>query len=693
MKAMRKIENRKRVMSKWLIAGAICLAWTYPMASFADIQFTQANTASGIPTDDGGITWLDYNNDGLQDIYTAGRLFKNVGSGQFTEETSTSPDLSALGGVVVGDYDGDGCDDIFATGVGMNALLRNNSCDPDYNEGAAIFTNATVSAGLQNEAKRGMAAAFADVNGDGFLDLYVANWSCNTVPRTVESNDLYINDGDGTFTRRSVPDTDDLGCAWATSMSDYDQDGDIDIIIANDTFFCDSNPTVVCTSPPSEIYRNRLKEDGVFGFEPVGFDVRIAAMGVAIGDYNNDLNLDIYQTAIGPGTLTTGNGSANFTAEDSQKLLDPNRPAIQRIGWGASFADVDNDGDADLLRANTSEGMGFGAGSNELFVNNGDGTFAESSNSTGIAGFSAQRLAVADYDNDGDMDMIVGGTSLGNNLYRNDSTTSNHWVKILLGGKNPNHRGVGARVTVTSYESNDMSGTISSQIQEVRAGTSVGSTEDLRPHFGLGVDDIISDVTVTWPSGCVQQITSAALDSTLQVDEASCTNISGQLLTNAGDPLPGIHVRIISATGNEFIETTDCDGSYRAPLAPTSYYVQAITPGYQYNPFGHFLRLDLGVDSSASFTATPDLPRVSGTIVSDSGKPLAGVTVRLTTLAGMTEDSGVTDCRGDYRVPLTPDTYFIQAISNDEYTFTNGQLIFVGPSSDLDKDYVGTPTP
>ncbi|HED33012.1 MAG TPA: CRTAC1 family protein [Gammaproteobacteria bacterium] len=525
--------------------------------------FENVTALSGIDFQNGGhgIAWIDFDNDSYPDLFVPGssRLFHNIDDPSsdnpvdriFADVSAQSPDLTLVkgsdAGATTGDYNGDGFDDILIVqGLGSvsgsaplpNLLFKNT---PD-GAGGRMFIDVTLGgpglplSGLQTEQKHSETAAFGDLNGDGWLDIYIANNTFNSAqgsgcsdstPNINVENDLYLNNEDGTFTRRDDLGANDFGCAFATAMSDYDTDGDLDIFVINDVF---ANTLInPGTGTPdvlgSEIYRNNLNETGVANFTPVGWGVRVEGMGIAIGDYNNDGKLDYFQTAVGPGALSTNkNNSLNpFITTPLGSFMQDGTPS-GAWGLGAVFFDVDNDRMPDLYRVN---GLGL-ASPNELLLNQGDGTFNSLRGGSGLAQTGLNSVdntfgvAVADYNRDGRVDIVTQASDGKVVLSKNISRTPNQWLAFDLKGRSPNHRGIGAKIRLKSSPSG------TSQMREVHAGSSEGSTHEFIQHFGLGTDIAISEAMVIWPNSCEQIVNNIAINQLQVVSESACiSTVSG----------------------------------------------------------------------------------------------------------------------------------------------------------------------
>jgi len=684
------IKTKKKFQS--LSASILSLLITSP--TYADTQFSEVSNSLGIAltTDNGdtGFGWIDFDNDGDLDLYlsqgTDNRLYKNrlteTGIADYIETNISNSPLTGLDSkALVGDYDGNGCDDIFSGTI----LLRNNYCDAGFDINTdSLFTDVTSSSFIGSQPQRGRASAFGDIDNDGDLDLYVSYQGANSSP-----NELYINNN-GIFTRRTNTDTDDTNATLAVTFTDYDNDGDLDILVANDTFTCDLNDTN-CVLLGSEIYKNNLIESGNLAFEAIGFGINIAAMSIAIGDYNNDGTLDYYQSDIGHGALTTGNSSSTPGLADTIKLIDPADVTDRFSGWGAAFFDANNDGFEDLFRANKFvNGVGIG-GVNSFFLNNADSTFTQMTAAAGLTGTNGrgQRLAIADYDNDGRVDTVTGG-STGINLYKNISTPEN-WIKFNLIGNNPNHRGIGAKVFITSTSASAPA-SIRKQMRETRAGSSYGaSTNDYRAHFGLGTHDTINSALIKWPNGCEQSVKVSTLNQIINVAESNCTNIFGKVTAVDGSPLDNLNISISTQNGRVFTTATNCNGDYRIELNPAAYYTEVRSGDYTDLPSGFFTLLREGTNQQANFVETPILPAIVGTVTSDTGTALAGITVKASTASRNNARETTTDCRGNYRMALTSDAYYAEAINSDYIFNPLGRLIFLNTDSEVSSTFTGTP--
>ena len=528
-------------------------------ASFTDVAHAAGLTAPTIygqpdrvdyilETMGAGVAFLDYDNDGWLDVLilsgtrfehppadTANRLYHNNRDGTFTDVTKKAG-LARAGwamGVTVGDYNNDGFDDIFITYWGQNVLYRNN--------GDGTFTDVTRAAGLELPPRWGSGCTWVDYDRDGKLDLFIANYlvfdptkipktgqdpNCNWkgVPMNcgprglpMETHLLFRNNGDGTFT--NVTAGSGIGKAAGTYgltsvAADFDDDGWPDIYVA-------------CDSTASLLFRNR--HDGTFVEEAIDRGVALnengreqAGMGVAVGDYNLNGRLDIFKTHFAADTpaLYQNEGSGNFS-----DTTIPGGVAVDTrfVCWGAGFEDFDNDGWPDIFVA-------CGGVSPEverklpefpqkcprlLFRNLGNGAFEQLFEPAGraIASPHASRgVAFGDFDNDGDVDILVMNQNEPPSLLRNDVSGSNHWLKIKLIGVVSNRGAIGARATVR-YGGK-------TQAREVLAQASYLSVNDARLHFGLGKNET-ADIEIRWPNGGRETIAKVAGDRLITIREGS----------------------------------------------------------------------------------------------------------------------------------------------------------------------------
>lgn len=354
------------------------------------------------------------------------------------------------------------------------------------------------------------------------------------LPILCVANQLYINNGDSTFTDMAAAFgvDDSTGCALGVTLTDYDHDGDLDILVANlgggvenfgnvkyvDLTYALAQGWVLSQSPRKRatlllpeparhrLFRNDLNEvplpDPPFTdvAAPFGMDAGSWAMGAAAGDYDNDADLDYYITDYFNAFLFTNTG-VTFTEDADETGTTEN----SGVSWGAAFFDPDNDGLADLYVAHGDANAGAtpdGTIPDRLYMNNGDGTFVDQASLAGVGAATRGRsVAVADYDGDGKEDLFVTSVNgFPSRLFRNTTANANNSLSIRLAGVG-NERGIGAKVRVTSGQ-----GTSSrTQLKEVHAGSGHGSGNDLtRLHFGLGSDAFATLVTVEWLSGCVQ---------------------------------------------------------------------------------------------------------------------------------------------------------------------------------------------
>lgn len=443
-----------------------------------------------------GQAWGDYDNDGFIDLFVTdpvgkNTLYRNNGDGTFSvSEFSKQVEMfnAYSQGASFADFDNDGWKDLIVVTWGTNRLFRN--------EQGRGFTDISEQAGLRGE-HNSKTASWGDFDNDGFLDLYIANWSCYPkCGRALdgESDQLYRNNGDGTFT--NVTDYlkgGTLGAGFVATFTDFDNDGDLDIYLVNDEFV---NPI------GNRLWRNDGAGCDGWCFTQIakeaGADSKLFGMGLAVGDYNNDGFQDFYFSNVGPMELLKNNGDATFAevAESAGVQIS------NGITWGTVFLDYDNDGWRDLYVAVADTADHKDVGANKLFRNNADGTF------TSIACHNEATdprmsigVAYADYDQDGWVDLIVGNMDEGYRLYKNQQgqLSNNNWLSIELEGAGPvNRDAVGARVYVTTKSGK--------QMQEVINGSSVMAGNALELNFGLGAERS-ADLLIRWSDGTEQVIT------------------------------------------------------------------------------------------------------------------------------------------------------------------------------------------
>jgi Flp pilus assembly protein TadD len=504
-----------------------------------------------IETMPGGVAVLDYDRDGFMDIYFVNgarspsleksddgfwnRLYHNNGDGSFTDVTARAAVQGSgyMMGASAGDFDNDGYPDLFVVGVRQNILYKNNR--------DGTFSDVTKAAGLDKPdpgfgTMWGIHAAWLDYNSDGWLDLLVVNYCvwdparepfcgderpggrsyCHPRMYAPLPNRLFHNNGDGTFTDVSAKSGIGafLGKGMGAATADFDGDGRVDIFIANDT-------------EPNFLFRN--KGDGTF--EEVAeqmsvafnqFGGSVSSMGADFRDIDNDGRPDLFITDLSnEGWLLFHNALKWF-----DDISDQARVTVASLpfgGWSDAIVDLNNDSWKDLFSANghVMDNISLAQSReyrqrNSILLNNGDGTFRDASDEAGpaFARKAAHRgAAVADFDNDGRMDLVV--TALGDRpeLLHNITPTANHWLILRLVGSSSNRDALGAVVRLETSDGKTMWNHVS---------TSVGfaSSSDPRVHFGLGKSDKISSVHIAWPGGKAQTIHDAPVDRLITITEA-----------------------------------------------------------------------------------------------------------------------------------------------------------------------------
>ena len=432
-----------------------------------------------------GVAWGDYDNDGDLDLYlvsseSANRLLRNDGGGGFTD-VAAGTDLADAGhgrGAAWGDYDNDGDPDLF--------LANMNSANRLYrNDGGGAFTDVAADLSLDDDGPS-VGVTWVDFDGDGYLDLYLAN---------VGTNRLYYNLG-GLLFVDVVQDNEllrDAGAGMGVAWADYDNDGDPDIYLANN-------------GSANKLLRNDVSDTGEFMVVSEGTPLADggSGAGVAWGDYDNDGDLDLYLANTNSANrLFRNDGADVFTDVAAGTPLADDGP-----GAGVAWGDYDNDGDLDLYLVNTDS-------ANRLFRNDGGGAFTDVAAGTPLADAGyGQGAAWGDYDNDGDLDLYQTNVNSANNLFRNSSPPGRHWLQVEPEAVVSNKSGIGARVRVVA------GGT--SQIREISGGSGYLTQDAPVASFGLGeTTTVVDSLVVSWPSGTETVRTDVAVDRMVRIPELS----------------------------------------------------------------------------------------------------------------------------------------------------------------------------
>jgi enediyne biosynthesis protein E4 len=499
-----------------------------------------------------GAAWLDYDGDGVLDLYLVNgsthdrpagkgepnRLYRGLGRGRFSDVTEKAGvgDRGWGYGVAVGDYDNDSDPDLFVTNLGPDVLYRNN--------GDGTFSDVSAAAGISRADAWGSSAAFFDMDNDGDLDLYVAQYMegdpkkvarrgtpeaqsvyctfksmavfCGPLGQPPLQDVLYRNDGKGKFTdvtREAGIWLDRPRYGLGVVTGDYDNDGDTDVFVADD-------------SVANTLWNNkggRFTDVALPALVAWNGDGRPqAGMGTDMGDWNGDGFLDIVVTTFSHDTKTLfrNAGGRYFVDESNMVGLGVTQMALS---WGTGFYDFDRDGSLDLFIANGHVYPGvddYKLGTtykqtNYLFLNR-KNKLVEVSSAAG-PGFAVARsfrgAAFADYDDDGDIDVVLTAIDEPALLLRNDGPSAGHWLGVRLEGVRSNRDGVGARVTVTADGR--------SQLRERKGGGSYLSASDGRLHFGLGPATKVERLAVRWPSGVTDQLSDVAADRTITIREGT----------------------------------------------------------------------------------------------------------------------------------------------------------------------------
>ncbi len=510
------------------------------MTAQARISFVHAgDVRTSVLTEDtgSGTAWGDYDRDGMLDLFIVnssksdrGRLYRNRGDGTFEDVTEPSEiRQTGLGmGAVWFDHDGDGNIDLFTTGFGWQMLYRNR--------GDGVFEDVTGASGLEIKGGWPAGPAVADYDLDGDLDIYVPHYvdfhygtveegsklskqygldtpfTLNPASYEPLANALYRNNGDGTFTDVSAAAgvADAEGRSLQAVFSDLNMDGHPDIYVGNDI-----SPDALFIS----------QGDGTF--ENVAIYARTAdargSMGIAVGDYDGDLDPDLWVTHwIAQDDALFRNMSEKYTGREI-RFIDQIAPAVGEhsltyVGWGVGFFDYDNDGGLDIFVVNGStfelpeDRTRLEPQRNLLFHNRRDSTFTLANQSAGDV-WNAKNVgrgaSFADYDNDGDLDILILARGEGVRLLQNQGGNKKGWLTIDLHGAAGNGQAVGAAVTV-SVDS-------VKQRKVVTVGSSYLSMSDTRLHFGLDDSKSADWVEIRWPDGELQRLNDVGANRILSV--------------------------------------------------------------------------------------------------------------------------------------------------------------------------------
>ncbi|SFN79480.1 Por secretion system C-terminal sorting domain-containing protein [Bizionia echini] len=471
----------------------------------AQVNFVNRATTLGLVATAGdtyagnGISFCDYNNDGWDDITMATRegykihFFKNV-NGHFIEdeEISIPNNTSQHKQVVWVDIDNDGDKDLFVTSNTDGNKLYTNS-------GNSNFVDITLVSGLPTENMESYGASWGDYDNDGFLDVFISNRS----ETDVQPNYFYRNNGDNTFTDVTAEAGFDNNShmTFCSAFFDYNNDGWQDIYLSSDKYF-----------NQNFLYHNN--GDGTFSDVSTasGTGIFIDAMTTTIGDFNNDGWFDIYvtNTPTDGNVLFRNNGDGTFS-----NLAIFSGTRLNSYSWGAVFLDADNDMDLDIYVSCEFDGSNPAYRSSAFYKNRNNNTFENSRNS-GFEGDAAKSYsnAVGDFNNDGFPDIAVSNINYENMyLWENQTVNTNNWLKVKLTGVQSNRDGIGSRLEISINGDK--------QYRYTHCGEGYLSQNSNTEVFGLGTNDVVDYVKVTWLSGIVDYVENVNANQLLEITEGS----------------------------------------------------------------------------------------------------------------------------------------------------------------------------
>jgi len=481
----------------------------------------------------GGAAFLDYDKDGFIDVYACSgtwiegfsksdkpdvlpgnHLFHNNKDGTYEDVTIKAGvgghDYSM--GVTIGDFNNDGYPDIFVSNYGPNTLYKNN--------GNGTFSDVTKRSGVAGGKECSVGAVWLDYDNDGMLDLYVSNYldfdpdykyyyAPDGFPGPLaydsQADVLYHNEGNGVFKdvtlEMGIVDTD--GRAMGVGAADYDDDGFVDIYVAND-----HTVNYLWHNDGGKGFTDRGTMSGT-GFSQAG--EATVSMSVDYADFNNDGLLDMFISDDTYCSLYENLGNGVFSDKSYPSGISV--ASGQYVGWSSSFVDYDNDGDVDIFKTNGELKHAYGQ-EDQLFENVGEGKFNDVSVDRGKyfeEEFVGRGACLGDYDNDGDIDIYIVNLDSQGKFLRNNKGNQNNWLTLDLVGTASNRDGIGSRVKISSGGK--------MQIAQKKSTTGYLSQNDSRLHFGLEKNDMVESIEIRWPSGKIQKLENIKANQILTVEE------------------------------------------------------------------------------------------------------------------------------------------------------------------------------